>query len=305
MKTHKKITLLVLFVFASGSLLLGGQSGTTGALKGYVKDADTGDVLAKAKVILVYLRNESMKYELQTNKEGYFYKGALTTGLYRFMVEKENYLPTSRTVRVRLAQTVQVDSELQTLESQVPEAVSKTDRAMKHFRAEQWEEAVREFDKATAEDQANPLLYYYRGVALEKKGDPEAAMSDFQKAIELKPDFVLPYSRAGKMHARHHDYEKAGEFYRKAVELGDQDITTLYNFGVVLINLGKSPEAKVVFENLLALDEDYPDAYYHLGIISIGQGDSERAKELLQKFVELDPENTNAPVARKILETLK
>ncbi|MCK4930572.1 MAG: tetratricopeptide repeat protein, partial [Candidatus Aminicenantes bacterium] len=55
---------------------------------------------------------------------------------------------------------------------------------------------------------------------------------------------------------------------------------------------------------LLAVDEGYPDAYYHLGIITLGQGDVEKAKELLKKFLELDPENPNAPVAIKILESL-
>jgi len=55
---------------------------------------------------------------------------------------------------------------------------------------------------------------------------------------------------------------------------------------------------------LLSLDENYADAFYYLGIISIGQGDSEKAKELLQKFIKMDPENRNAPIAKKILESL-
>jgi tetratricopeptide (TPR) repeat protein len=89
------------------------------------------------------------------------------------------------------------------------------------------------------------------------------------------------------------------------VELGDQDITTLYNYSVVLINLGNSPDAKAMLENLLSIDAEYADAYYHLGIICIGQGESERAKELLQKFVDMDPENTNTPTAKMIIESLK
>jgi len=74
---------------------------------------------------------------------------------------------------------------------------------------------------------------------------------------------------------------------------------------VVLMNLGKSEAARPVFENLLSLDENYSDAYYHLGIIYIGLGDVTKAKEFLQKFVDMDPENSNAPIAKKILESLK
>ena len=304
---HKKFTLLGLFIFLScmGVFLIGAQSGTTGAVKGFVKDAKTGESIAKAKIILVDSRNESMKYELKTDKKGYYYKGGLRPGYYNFTVEKENFLPTAKTVRVKLSDTVQTDFELQILESQVPEAIKKVDKAMKFFNEGKWEDAVREFSKGITDDQTNPMLFYYRGIAQEKNGKTEEAMSDYQKTIELKPDFVLPYSRIGKIYARQKNFEKASEFYQKSVELGDQDITTLYNYGVVLINLGKSPEAKVVFENLLSLDEDYADAYYHLGIISIGLGDSEKAKELLQKFIELDPKNMNAPIAKKIIESLK
>lgn len=308
MKKHNKVTPLVLFIFLVCYLcgfLIGAQSGTTGAAKGFVKNAKTSEAIAKAKIVLVDLKNESLKYELQTDKKGYYYKGGLRPGYYNFTVEKEDFLPTAKTVRVRLSDTVQADFELQILERKVPEVIKKADKAMNLFREEKWEDAVSEFSKGITEDQTNSMLFYYRGIAQENNGNTEEAMLDYQKTIELMPDFVLPYARAAKIHARKQNFEKAREFYQKSVELGDQDITTHYNYGVVLINLGKSTEAKTVFENLLSLDEEYADAYYHLGIISIGQGESERAKEHLQKFIKLDPKNKNAPIAEKIIESLK
>ncbi len=308
MKKHNKFTplvLLIFLVFYPCDFLTGAQSGTTGAVKGFVKDAATGEAIAKAKIILVDSKNISLKYELQTDKKGYYYKGGLRPGYYNFTVEKDDFLPTAKTVRVRLSDTVQTDFELQTLESQVPEAVKKADKAMKLFREEKWDDAVKEFSEGIADDQTNPLLYYYRGIAQENNGKAEEAMLDYIKTIELKPDFVLPYSRAAKLFARQKDYEKASEFYQKSVELGDQDITTLYNYGVVLINLGKSPEAKVVLENLLSLDEDYADAYYHLGIIHVGLGDNPKAKEYLERFLVLDPDSQFAAIAAEILKSLK
>ncbi len=317
MKTHNTFMLLVLFILivsvsvfsnsitkTSGSLSVGGQSGVTGAIKGFVKDAKTGEVIVKAKIIMVNAKYESMRYELQTDKKGYYYKGGLTPGYYKFTVEKEGFLPISRTLRVRLADTVQSDFELQTLESQIPESVKMANKAIKLFNEGKWEDAIKEFSESISNNPSNPLLYFYRGLSQENTGNIEEALADYQKTMELKPDFILPYSRSGKIYARQQSYEKASEFYQKSVELGDKDITTLYNYGVVLMNLGKSAEAKTVFENLLSLDEDYADAFYYLGIISIGQGDSERAKELLQKFIEMDPENKNAPIAKKILESL-
>ena len=281
------------------------QTGVSAAVKGYVKDAKTGEPIPEAKVIIVYSKSDSVRYTLETDKKGYYYKSGLTPGYYRFTVEKEGFLPAEQTVRARLADTVQFDFELHVVETDpVGEVAKSAQKAMKLFNEAKWNEAVEEFSAGITEDPSNPLLYFYRGLSFENDGRVEEALSDYEKAIELKPDFILPYSRSGKIYARQREYVKPNELYQKSVELGDQDITTLYNYGVVLMNLGQSIEAKTVFENLLALDEDYADAYYHLGIITIGQCDSEKAKELLQKFLELDPENANAPVAQKILESL-
>ncbi len=281
------------------------QSGVTGAIKGYVKDARTGEVIAKAKIIMVFAKSESVRFTLETDKKGYYYKSGLTPGYYRFTIEKEGFLPTETTVRARLADTFQYDFELQVLEvDTVAEAAKAGRKGMKLFNQAKWDEAVEEFSEGISEDPSNPALYFFRGLSQENNGQVEEALADYQKSVELKPDFILPYSRSGKIYARQQNHEKARELYQKAVELGVQDITTLYNYGVVLINLGQSPEAKTIFEKLLAVDEGYPDAYYHLGIITLGQGDVEKAKELLKKFLELDPENPNAPVAIKILESL-
>lgn len=317
MKTMGALILVISVVFFSFSVFseggvhpqpgnpAPGQSGTTGAIKGYVKDAKTSAAIDKVSVTLVYMKNESIKYNLQTDKKGYYYMGGLTPGHYKSSFEKDGFLPASQTWRVPLADTVQADVDLQALETARAADTPETARiAMAFFKDAKWEEAVKIFSEGISGDPANPSLYFYRGLSQENRGQMEEALADYQKAIELKPDFVLPYSRSAKIYARQQNHEKANEFYQKAVELGDQDITTLYNHAVVLMNLGKNAEAKVALESLLERDRDYADAYYHLGILSIGLGEMEKAKEFLQRFLQLDPENPNALLAKQILESL-
>lgn len=281
------------------------QSGISGAIKGYVKDAKTGAPIDKVKITLVYANSETVKFEIQTDKRGYYYIGGLTPGYYQFSYEKEGFLPASQTWRARLADTVQADVDLQTLEtSRLAGAPKAAQNAMAFFKDAKWEESVKGFSEGISGDPTNPLLYFYRGLSQENRGQPEEALDDYLKATELNPDFILPYSRSAKIFARQQNLEKAREFYSKALKLGDRDITTLFNYAVVLLNLGKSLEAKSALEELLELDPEYADAYYHLSILLIGQGESTRAKEHLQKFLKIDPENPNAPLARQILESL-
>lgn len=278
---------------------------TTGSLEGYVRDAKSGEIISRARILLVFTRNESVKFDLSADKKGHFYKSGLTPGTYKVNLEMEGYLPTSGTVRVRLGVTTQHDIEITPMESVVPKAYKIVEEGIRLLNEGKYAEAEEKFTNGISEEKPDPLCYYYRGFARERQGNGENALADYKKAIDLQPDFILAFSRSGIIHAKQKDFDKAAEFYQKALDLGDKDVTTYYNNAVVLMNQGKSQEAGKYLEQLLILDENYADAYYHLGIIYIGQGDAAKAKEFLEKFVEIDPQNTNAAVAKKILESLR
>ncbi|HZX09641.1 MAG TPA: tetratricopeptide repeat protein, partial [Acidobacteriota bacterium] len=242
--------------------------------------------------------------ETFSNQKGHFYKGGLTPGNYKVTVEKEGYFPVSGSVRVSLGETAKINIKLESHESTIPESLESTKKGEKLLDAGKYKEAIQQFSESISKDKSNPLYFYYRGGAYEKNGNNEQALEDYQKAVELKPDFILPITRTAKIYAEQKNYEKAIDYYKKAVELGDENKITYYNYGVCLLNLGNNQEAKKIFEKLISFDENYADAYYHLGIIHIGLNEAEKAKEYLWKFIDLDPENKNAETARKILENL-
>lgn len=280
-------------------------STNTGALKGTIKDATTGEVLSGAKITLVYSRSEALKYELHTDKNGKFYKSGLRTGVFKAAFEKDGYIPVGASIRVKLADTVSIEIELEPLRGIAVASENFIGKGKKQLDTGRYVEAIEIFTEAISKDSSNPVYHYYRALAFERNGNNEKAMEDYQRAVELKSDFALPLSRLGVISAKKGDFERAIEFYDKAVDLGFKDPETFYNYGVCLVNTGKNPEAKRVLERLLILDPEYSDAYYQLGIMSIGLGETEKAKELLRKFVEMDPENRNVSIAKEILKSLK
>jgi tetratricopeptide (TPR) repeat protein len=277
---------------------------TTGAIEGFVKDEQTGEPILKAKITFVSAKSSSIRLVSHSDKKGHFYRGGLTVGFYKITVEKENYMPTQSTVRVSLGDTAKIEIKLKPFKGPPPITKKVSSKAISLLNEGKYEEAIEKFSEAIADDLENPIFYYYRGAAFEKAGDLDKAMEDYQRSVELKPDFILPTANIGKIFAKKREHEKAIEFYKKAVELGDQDATHYYNYGVCLMNLGKNMQAKDVLEKLISLDENYSDAYYQLGIIYIGLGDSAKAKEFLQKFIDMDPENQNATIAKEILKSL-
>jgi tetratricopeptide (TPR) repeat protein len=277
---------------------------TTGAVEGFVKDEQTGEPILKAKITFVSAKSSSIKLVSHSDKKGHFYRGGLIVGVYQITVEKENYMPKQSTVRVSLGAAAKIEIKLRPFEGPPPITKKISSKAISLLNEGKYEESIEKFTEAITDDPENPIFYYYRGVAFEKTGNMNSAMEDYQKSVELKPDFILPTANIGKIYAKKKDFEKAIEFYKKAVELGDQDATNYYNYGISLMNLGKKEQAKEVLEKLITLDENYSDAYYQLGIIYLGLGDSANAKEFLQKFLDLDPENKNAPIAKEILKSL-
>ena len=303
MKTTGSIWVSSIAVLIFCSVFL--WSTSTGALKGTIKDAKTGEVLSGAKITLVYSPSEALKYKLQTDKKGKFYKSGLRIGVYRATFEKDGYIPVGASIRVKLAATVSVEIELEPLREIDIASENFIGKGKKQLDNGKYVEAIEIFTDAISKDSSNPVYHYYRAVAFERNGNTEKAMEDYQRAVELKSDFTLPLSRLGVISAKKGDFERAIEFYDNAVDLGFKDSETFYNYGVCLVNTGRIPKAKSVLERLLILDPEYSDAYYQLGIISIGLGETEKAKELLRKFIEMDPENKNASIAKEILKSLK
>ncbi|HEY7817757.1 MAG TPA: sulfatase-like hydrolase/transferase [Vicinamibacteria bacterium] len=63
-------------------------------------------------------------------------------------------------------------------------------------------------------------------------------------------------------------------------------------YGQLLIEGGRTEEARQVFESFTALDPESFDAHYGLGVALLGLGRREEAIEALSRAVEIDPRNT-------------
>jgi Flp pilus assembly protein TadD len=301
-KYFNRSTILSLFLLF---VLLSPLYANLGSLKGYIKEKGTDKPLAKVKITLVSLRNTTVRFELVSDKKGYFYKTGLRNGMYRVSLDKEGYTPYQHTLRIKVAEHREMDFQLEPIEVTTSDtSYGLVNVAKKLLSAGKYDEAIEKVSRAIEKDPGTFILYYNRALAYEKKGDKDKALLDYKKTLELKPDFLLALSAVGNIFAKNSDFPGAVKYYKKAVEQGLTDTLALYNYGACLINLGDNDQAKAIFEKLIDLDPNYADAYYQMGIIYLGLNDNAKAKEFLKKFIELDPENTNAAVAKEILNTL-
>ena len=88
------------------------------------------------------------------------------------------------------------------------------------LRYSKFEEAEETLTKAIKYDKHNFEAYYYRGCAKVNALKYNEAIADFEKAIELKPDYADAYFNLGRTYILLNNEEKACEYYKLADQYG-------------------------------------------------------------------------------------
>ena len=88
------------------------------------------------------------------------------------------------------------------------------------LRYSKYEEAEDAFTKAIKYDKSNYEAYYYRGCAKINATKYKEAIADFEKAVELKPDYADAYFNLGRTYYLLNDEDKACEYYHLAAKYG-------------------------------------------------------------------------------------
>ena len=90
-----------------------------------------------------------------------------------------------------------------------------------------YDEAIAQFDKAIELDPEYADAYYYRGLAYYYKRDFDKAIADSSKVIELDPEDIRAYCNRGLAYYYKPDFDRAITDFSNAVAL-DPEYTIIY-----------------------------------------------------------------------------
>ena len=88
------------------------------------------------------------------------------------------------------------------------------------LRYSDFQKAEETLTKAIKYDKHNFEAYYYRGCAKVNAMRYNEAIADFEKAIELKPDYADAYFNLGRTYVLLNNENKACEYYKLAEKYG-------------------------------------------------------------------------------------
>lgn len=151
-----------------------------------------------------------------------------------------------------------------------------------------YQAAVDFANKALTVDVNLARPYYIKGWSYMEKGDTLKAVSSYQTAVELDPNFYDAFIMLGNiaMKARKN---VALDYFNSAIAVRPSSIEAHYFKGMCLQEQGLYDEAIATYQQITAIDSTNHEAYYNVGYIKLtyaNQPDS--AMMLFSKAIEMN-----------------
>jgi tetratricopeptide (TPR) repeat protein len=154
-----------------------------------------------------------------------------------------------------------------------------------------WHDSESLFSHALAVTKDNALAHLNLGVALEEQNRPEAALIEYQKALQINPYRHESYNNIGKLLNDAGKPEAALNYCREAARLNPKSPFSHNSLGLVLVELGHFDEAMSQFSEAAKLDASYAPPRFQMGRILLKQGHDAEALPHFHEALRIEPDN--------------
>ena len=159
---------------------------------------------------------------------------------------------------------------------------------------ERVDEAIAQYQKALQIKPDYVEAFYNLGNALARKGRVDEAIAQFQKVLEIQPDCVRAHYKLGIALAQKGLADKAIVQFRKALEIQPDNAEAHDNLGNALLQKGRVDEAITEYQKALKIKPDYADAHINLGNALFQKGGVGEAITQYQRALEIKPGHPEA-----------
>ena len=153
--------------------------------------------------------------------------------------------------------------------------------------------------KALAELQAvvtsapdNPVSRYNLARAHAARNEYEQARQQFQKAIELRPDYVLARLALAELQVRHGEFDAAFKSAEAVLTTYDKgNFSARLIESAALIGQKKFNESRVLLDAMLKANPGSPDVLFQLGVVNLAENRFKEAEDAFRRSYQLNPAN--------------
>jgi tetratricopeptide (TPR) repeat protein/S1-C subfamily serine protease len=190
--------------------------------------------------------------------------------------------------------------------AQEPKAWAYSNRGMSKAELGDNKGAITDYDSAIRIDPQFAKAYSNRGVLKAELGDQKAAITDFDTAIRFDAKFAEPYSNRGLAKADLGDKKSAIADYDRAIAINPRYAAPYSNRGKVKSESGDLKGALVDFDTAIRINPKVAKYHYNRGILKYMLEDNKGAIADYDRAIGIDPKFALAYLNRGVVkQTLK
>ncbi|MFM6322961.1 MAG: tetratricopeptide repeat protein, partial [Microcystis panniformis] len=186
-----------------------------------------------------------------------------------------------------------------------PRAFWYSNRGIIYYNQQKYKLALDDFNKAIELNPNYAEAYGNRGLLYYNQQKYELALSDFNKAIEINPNLVEAYYNRGNLYRLQQKYELALSDYNKAIKLNKNAWFAMMGIGLVKYEQGSISEAIKQWEKALIINNQSAEIQLALAVAFYHQGEKDKALKLAESALSINSQLANIDFLKKILRTNK
>lgn len=151
--------------------------------------------------------------------------------------------------------------------------------------------AIQEYQKAIRLNPVYAKAHNNLGAALVAKGSLDAAIKEYQMALLISPNFAKAHYNLGVAFANKGDLTSAIFEYHEAIRIDPNDSDPHVNLGIAIARKGDLAVAIQEFSEALRINPNDADALNNLGFAFANKGDLDSAIQEFQRALQVNPNN--------------
>ncbi|MFL2508088.1 MAG: tetratricopeptide repeat-containing sulfotransferase family protein [Candidatus Pseudothioglobus sp.] len=182
----------------------------------------------------------------------------------------------------------------------IKEAQEKTptriqlDEVMKLYSSGLIEESLSAVNLIIQKHPNEPILFNISGACYSEIGPIDSAISNFKKAISLKPDYYEAHYNLAVVFQKNKQIDEAFNSYEKAITIKHAYPQAHNNIGMINLNKRELDSAVKSFEWAIAYNPNYVEAHNNLGAVFQELMLYEKAKQQYEKALSINPKFAQA-----------
>lgn len=166
--------------------------------------------------------------------------------------------------------------------------------AILYAQQEDYDNAWEYLERALQNAPDSAAIHNSKGNILLRQGQSNAALLEYQKAVNLDRHYAIAYNNIGRCFYLQEKFIAAEKAYAKALELNPQLGDAYYNSGVLWLKLGDLDKSQVFLKKALELNPRNPAVYGQLAQIDLQKADYVQAIDWLRKRLLLTPHHVDS-----------